>query len=121
MMFQVAIRHHIVVSLSFNFDGLASDAFLGCGGGTLARRLEVMILHVDVADDVVVCQSVLARTEIPGLFLRVVRAVLQALQLVVEVQDVVGLLVAQCSVLYTLNRQMVNPLWQLICSRLTLF
>ena len=108
MVLQVTIRHYIVVSLSFNFDLLAADAFLCCGGGSLAWRLEMMLLHVDVADDVVVRQSVLARTEVPGLLLGVVGAVLQALQLVVEVKDVVGLLIAQRSVLYTAKRQVVK-------------
>ena len=55
----------------------------------------MMIFCVDVADDVVVRVVVLAWTEVPGLFLRVVGATLEALQLVVEVEDVVRLLVAK--------------------------
>ena len=42
---------------------------------TLLRRLEVMILHVDIADDVVVDNGVLARTVVPRLLLGVIRPV----------------------------------------------
>ena len=63
------------------------------------RRLEMVVLHVNVADDVVVHNRVFAWTEVPRLLLRVVGTVLETLQLVVEVKDVVGLLIAQGSVL----------------------
>lgn len=69
------------------------------GLGTIFRGLEVVLLHVDVADDVVVHDCVLARAEEPRLLLRVVLPVLQTLQFVVEVDDVVGLFVAERAVL----------------------
>ena len=58
-----------------------------------------MLLHVDVRNDVVVLEGVLARAEVPRLLLGVVVTLLQALQFVLEVDDVVGLLVPQGSVL----------------------
>ena len=57
-----------------------------------------MVLLVDIADDIVVDDRVLARSEVPGLLLRVVRPVLETLQLVLEVEHVVCLLVAEGSV-----------------------
>ena len=59
-----------------------------------------MLLHVNVADDVVVDQSVLSWTEVPGLFLWIVGTVLEALQLVIEVQNVVRLLVPESTILF---------------------
>ena len=59
-----------------------------------------MLLHVNVADDVVVDQSVLSRAEVPGLFLWIVGTVLEALQLVIEVENVVCLLVPESTILF---------------------
>ena len=59
-----------------------------------------MLLHVNVADDVVVDQSVLSRAEVPGLFLWIVGTVLEALQLVIEVENVVRLLVPESTILF---------------------
>ena len=59
-----------------------------------------MLLHVNVADDVVVDQSVLSWAEVPGLFLWIVRTVLEALQLVIEVENVVRLLVPESTILF---------------------
>ena len=56
-------------------------------------------------DYVVVVEGVLARPEVPGLVLRVVGPALQALQLVLEVQNVVSLLDAQSFVLHTRNEK----------------
>ena len=74
----------------------------------LLRRLEVMVLHVDIRDDVVVNQGVLARSEIPRLFLWVVVAAFQPFQFVVEVNHVVGLLITKGSVL--VPRQHINQI-----------
>lgn len=63
----------------------------------------MVLLHIDVADDVIVGDGVLAWAEVPRLFLRVVWPVLKTLQLVLEVKDVVGLLVAKRFVLYELK------------------
>ena len=59
----------------------------------------MVLLHVDVRNDIVVAVSVFSGSEVPRLVLRVVIALFQALQLVVEVKHVVGLLVAERSVL----------------------
>jgi len=40
------------------------------------RRLEVMVLHVVITDDIVIDDGVLSGTEVPGLLLGVVWAVL---------------------------------------------
>ena len=55
----------------------------------------MVLLHIDVGNNVVVLEGVLARAEVPRLLLRVIIAALQTLQLVVEVQHVVRLLVAK--------------------------
>ena len=67
--------------------------------GAVLRRLEVMILHVNVADDVVVDLSVLSGAEVPGLFLGEVWSLLQPLHLVLEINNVERLLVSQSSIL----------------------
>ena len=59
----------------------------------------MVIFLVEIADNVVVHNCVFAWSIEPGLVLRVIRSVLQALQLVAKVEDVVGLLVAEGSVL----------------------
>ena len=102
---QIAVRDHIVVSLDWLFDGFAADPLFHSGLGAFTRRLEMVLLQVDVADDVVVVEGVLARTEVPGLVLRVIGPVLQALQLVLKIQNVVGLLHAQSFVLHTRNEK----------------
>ena len=58
-----------------------------------------MVFLINVANDVIVHNGVLARAEVPRLLLGVVLAVLKALQLVVEVNNIVGLLVTECAVL----------------------
>ena len=96
----IPIRHHVVVSLAWDFDGFASDLVLLCRLGALFRRLEMVLSHVDVADDVVVDNGVFARAEVPRLLLRVVWSIFKSLQFVLEVQDVVRLLIPECSVLF---------------------
>ena len=59
----------------------------------------MVILLIVIADDVVVHDSVFAWTIVPWLFLRIVGSVLQPLQLVLEVEDVVGLLVTEGTIL----------------------
>lgn len=76
VVFQVAIGHHIVVSLGSVLYSFASRTFLLCWLRAFVRRLEVMVLHVNVADNVVVDDGVFALAEIPRLILRVVWAVL---------------------------------------------
>ena len=96
---KVTVRHHVVVSLRSYFNRLASEPILLGRLWALLRRLEMMVFHIDVADDIVVHNCVLTWSEVPGLLLRVVRAVLKTLQFVLKVQDVVSLLVAKSSVL----------------------
>lgn len=96
---KVTVCHHVVVSLRSYFLCFASGPFLFSGLRAFLRRLEMMVLHIDVADDVVVYNGILAWSEIPGLLLRVVRAVLKTLQFVLKVQDVVCLFVAERLVL----------------------
>ena len=59
----------------------------------------MVLLHVDVRNDIVVAVGVFSRSEIPRFVLRVVISCLESLQLIIEVEHVVGLLVAECSVL----------------------
>ena len=77
---------------------------LFCGRGSFVRRLEMMVFLVHIANDVIVYDRVLARAEVPRLFLRVVRSIFEPLQLVLEIEDVVGLLVAECSVFILCER-----------------
>ena len=71
---------------------------LFCWRGSFVRRLEMMVFLVHIAYDVIVYDRVLARAEVPRLFLRVVGSIFESLQLVLEIKNVVGLLVAKCSV-----------------------
>ena len=76
------------------------DTYILFGGfRSLLRWLEVMIFLVDIADDVVIDDSILASPIKPRFFFRVVRPVLQPLQLIAKVQNVVGLLVSKCAIL----------------------
>ena len=59
----------------------------------------MMVFHVNVANDVVVDDSVFAWTEVPRLLLRVIVSALKSRQLVVEVDNVVSLLVAKGTIL----------------------
>ena len=61
--------------------------------------LEVMLCHIDIADDVVVNLSVLSGAEVPGLFLGEVWPLLQTLHLVLEIYNIEGLFISQCSIL----------------------
>lgn len=58
----------------------------------------MMLSHGVVWNNIVVCKSVLAWTEVPGLLHRVITSLLQPLQLVLKIQNVVGLLVPQSPV-----------------------
>ena len=58
-----------------------------------------MFLEVDVADDIVVYNCVFTRSVVPRLLLGVVGPILQSLKLIVEVEDVVGLLIPEGAVL----------------------
>ena len=69
----------------------------------------MVLLHVDIADDVVVDHGVLTGAEVPWLLLGVVRTVLKALQLVVEVQNVVSLLVPESTILFKEKRLQLAP------------
>ena len=59
----------------------------------------MMIFLVDIADDVVVDNGVLAGAEVPRLLLGIVWSILEPLQLILKVEDVVSLLVTKSSVL----------------------
>jgi len=103
VMLQVAIRYHVVVPLDGMLNRLAPFTLLLCRFWPLVRRLEVVLSQIDVAYNVVVNDCVFARAEVPGLLFRVVWSVLKAFQLVLEVQDVVGLLDSQSFVLSSLQ------------------
>ena len=79
MMLQVAISDNIVVSLRGLFDSFTSDLILLCRLGSLIRGLEVMVLLIDVADDVVVDNCVLALPIVPRLLLGIIRSIFEAL------------------------------------------
>jgi len=59
----------------------------------------VVLLHVDVRNDIVVAVSVFSGSEVPRFILRVVISSLESFELVFEFEHVVGLLVAERSVL----------------------
>ena len=92
---QVAICHNVIVSLSRDFVSFAAKTLLFSGLGALVGRLEVMILLIEVAYDVVVSPRVLAGFKVPRLLLRVVSMIFKTLELVVEVQDVISLLISE--------------------------
>ena len=62
----------------------------------------MVVFHIDVADDVVVYDGVFSRAEVPWLLLGIVCATLKTFQLVIEVEDVIGLFIAQ-SVVFVLS------------------
>ena len=63
------------------------------------RGVVVVSLQVQVAYDVIIHQGVSLGAEVPGLLLGVVGSALETSELVLEVDDVEGLLVAQSPVL----------------------
>lgn len=81
--------HHILTSL-----------FLWCiWRRAFVRSSEVMIGHGLVTENIPIHFGVLSRSEVPGLLLGVVRPVFQTLQLVLEVEDVIGLFVSERAIL----------------------
>ena len=76
MMLQITIGHHVVVSLGSVSNLFSSDTIFFGRLWSLARRLEVVLIHVNIADDIVVTDCVFSWTEIPGLFFWVVWAIL---------------------------------------------
>lgn len=105
MVLQVSVSNHIIVSLFGHFNLLAANAILFCGVGSFTGRLEVMLGLVYIANDVEIANSVLAGAIVPSFFFGVVWSILKPLQLVLEVQNVVGLFVPKRFVLLT-SKQM---------------
>ena len=85
MVLQVPVCHHVVVSLRGDFDLFATNALLLGGFWAFLRWLEMMLLHVDVADNVVVHNGVFARAVVPRLVFWVVWPILKTLQFVFKV------------------------------------
>ena len=103
--FQVTVAHDVVLTNTVGFACLASPslrtirlrAFLGC--------CEVVLFHVNIADDVVIRTGVLSWTEVPLFLLGVVRPLLKALHLTLKVHDVVSLLVSKGAVLIVVKSE----------------
>ena len=55
----------------------------------------MVVFHIDVADDVVVYDGIFSWAEVPWLLFGIVWATLETFQLVIEVEDVIGLFIAQ--------------------------
>ena len=77
-----------------------------------------MVFHIYVADNVVVYDGVFSRAEIPWLLLGIVWATLETFQLVIEIEDVIGLFIAQ-GVVFVLSKNFYRIL-RLNCSNLLL-
>ena len=77
-----------------------------------------MVFHIDVADNIVVYDGVFSRAEIPRLLLGIVWATLKTFQLVIEIEDVIGLFIAQ-GVVFVLSKNFYRIL-RLNCSNLLL-
>lgn len=95
---QVAVGNNVVISKTsgrtcfdiFTFSFLKLFARFG----SFVRRREMVVFHVDVADDVIVCICILSWPEIPRFFLRIVWSLFEASQLILEIQYVVCLFVS---------------------------
>mmetsp|Transcript_35585 Transcript_35585/g.54400 ORF Transcript_35585/g.54400 Transcript_35585/m.54400 type:complete len:249 (-) Transcript_35585:8-754(-) len=98
MVLQVLVGHNIVV-LEVLVHILLDFFLVLFALWALVGGVEVVLLQVVVTDDVVVHQRVSLRSEVPGLFLRVVRPGFKATELVLEVDHVESLLVPQSTVL----------------------
>ena len=57
--------------------------------------LEVMLLHIDVRNNVIILKGVLAWSEVPWLFLGVVIPALKSFQFIIKVDHIVSLLIPQ--------------------------
>lgn len=96
---EVSVCDDVVLAAWKGLHILASDSFWWIGRGTLIRSRKVMFLHRFIADNVPVDVCVLAWAEVPRLLLGVVRSLFEALQLILEVENIVRLLIAERSVL----------------------
>ena len=115
VMLKVTIGDYIVISLRLDLDLLASHLLLLGRLRSLAGRLKVMVLHVDVADDIVVNHRVFSRLKEPRFFLWIISTILKAFQLICKIHDVVGLLLPQGSILLVENDELRRKIY-LLCS-----
>jgi hypothetical protein len=74
---------------------LVKNSYRWIWRGSLLWGLEMVLLHVDIRDYVVVLKGVLARSEIPRLSFRVVLSLLESFKFIVEVNNVVSLFISE--------------------------
>ena len=99
MQFQVTVGNYIILTKTIRLNSFPSG-FLGIVlFWSLFRCCEVMFLHVQIAQDVVISIGVFSWAEIPSLFLRIIRSLFQAFHLALKVQDIVSLFVPQSTIL----------------------
>ena len=96
---QVAVGHDIVLTKTISLDSLAFLFLSLIRLWPFFWLCKVMILHIYVAQDVIVLLRVLTRTEVPCLLLWVVWPLLKALHFALEIQNVICLFVSEGSVL----------------------
>ena len=96
---QVAVGHDIVLTKTISLDSLAFLFLSLIRLWPFFWLCKVMILHIYVAQDVIVLLRVLTRTEVPCLLLWVVWPLLKALHFALKVQNVICLFVSEGSVL----------------------
>ena len=96
---KISVGNDIVVTNANLHHILSSLLLWRIWGRSLVRSSKVMIGHSFIAKNIPIHFSVLSGSEVPGLLLGVVRPVFQALQLVLEVEDVIGLLVPERTIL----------------------
>jgi len=99
----------VVLKISVGYDIVVTDAdlhyiltslFLWCiWRRAFVRSSEVMICHSLVTENIPIHFGVLSRSEVPGLLLGVVRPVFQTLQIVLKVENIVGLFVPERAIL----------------------
>jgi len=97
--FQVTVSHDVVLTKTSCFYSFAPYALRLVQLRTLLRGCKVVLLHINVANDVVICARILPGTEIPGLLLGIVRPLLKTFHLALKIEDVIGLLVPKRTVL----------------------
>ena len=99
MQLQVAVGHDIVLTKTISLDSLAFLFLSLIRLWPFFWLCKVMILHIYVAQDVIVLLRVLTRSEVPCLLLWVVWPLLKALHFALEIQNVICLFVSEGSVL----------------------
>ena len=65
---------------------------------SLVGSIEIVVLEIKIANDIVAYKGVALRSEVPWLFLRIIRPIFKTLELILKVKHIVSLFIPQCSI-----------------------